>query len=54
MVQVVGDDEVLSVPLTKDGQVTAIHNARRYRGDRLIRTAAPTGFSTLRPAPLSA
>jgi uncharacterized protein len=28
-------------PFAKDGQVMAIHNARRYRGDRLVRTAKP-------------
>src|SRR3712207_3303594 len=28
-------------PFTKDLQVMAIHNARRFRGDKLIRTAAP-------------
>ncbi len=28
-------------PYAKDGQVMAIHNARRYRGDRLTRVAKP-------------
>lgn len=28
-------------PYGKDGQVMAIHNARRYRGDRLVRVAKP-------------
>ncbi|SDR61248.1 hypothetical protein SAMN05519103_07367 [Rhizobiales bacterium GAS113] len=28
-------------PFCKDGQIAAIHNARRYVGDRLIRTARP-------------
>ena len=28
-------------PFAKDGQVVAIHNARRYRGDKLVRTAKP-------------
>jgi predicted oxidoreductase len=28
-------------PFAKDGQVMAIHNARRYRGDKLVRTAKP-------------
>jgi uncharacterized protein len=28
-------------PYAKDGQVMAIHNARRYRGDRLVRVAKP-------------
>ena len=28
-------------PYAKDGQAMAIHNARRYRGDRLVRVAKP-------------
>ena len=28
-------------PFTKDGQVMAVHNARRYRGDKLVRVAKP-------------
>ena len=28
-------------PYAKDGQVMAIHNARRYRGDKLVRVAKP-------------
>jgi uncharacterized protein len=28
-------------PFAKDGQIMAIHNARRYRGDRLVRVAKP-------------
>ena len=28
-------------PFTKDAQVMAIHNARRYRGDRMMRVAKP-------------
>jgi predicted oxidoreductase len=28
-------------PFAKDAQIMAIHNARRYRGDRLVRTAKP-------------
>jgi predicted oxidoreductase len=39
--EVVARDRELANPYTKDSQVMAIHNARRYRGDRLIRTAAP-------------
>ena len=34
-------DRELDNDFTKDGQVAAIHNARRYRGDRLMRTAPP-------------
>ncbi|MCF7551239.1 FAD-binding dehydrogenase [Pseudonocardia sp. WMMC193] len=39
--QIVARDRELANPFTKDAQVMAIHNARRYRGDRLARTAAP-------------
>jgi predicted oxidoreductase len=28
-------------PYAKDGQIMAIHNARRYRGDKLVRVARP-------------
>ncbi|WP_328924877.1 FAD-binding dehydrogenase [Streptomyces sp. NBC_00190] len=34
-------DREIANPFTKDLQVTAIHGARKYLGDRLIRTAAP-------------
>lgn len=34
-------DRELDNTFTKDAQVTAIHGARRYRGDRLIRVASP-------------
>jgi predicted oxidoreductase len=34
-------DRELNNPFTKDAQVTAIRGARRYRGDRLLRTATP-------------
>lgn len=34
-------DDQLSHPFAKDGQIMAIHNARRYRGDRLVRVARP-------------
>ncbi|GAA1571919.1 FAD-binding dehydrogenase [Actinomadura kijaniata] len=39
--QIVARDRQMANPFTKDLQVMAVHNARRYRGDRLIRTAAP-------------
>ncbi|MCE0766963.1 FAD-binding dehydrogenase [Pseudonocardia kujensis] len=39
--QIVARDREMTNPFTKDLQVGAIHNARRYRGDRLGRTAAP-------------
>lgn len=34
-------DREIANPFSKDLQVTAIHGARRYLGDKLIRTAAP-------------
>ncbi|RJL23308.1 FAD-binding dehydrogenase [Bailinhaonella thermotolerans] len=34
-------DAEMANPFTKDTQVMGIHNARRYRGDRLVRVAAP-------------
>jgi uncharacterized protein len=39
--QIVARDRELTNPFGKDLQVMAIRNARRHRGDRLIRTAAP-------------
>ncbi|MGK5551619.1 FAD-binding dehydrogenase [Actinomadura kijaniata] len=39
--QIVARDRQVANPFSKDLQVMAVHNARRYRGDRLIRTAAP-------------
>jgi predicted oxidoreductase len=39
--QIVARDRELANPFTKDVQVMAIHNARRHRGDRLLRTAEP-------------
>jgi uncharacterized protein len=34
-------DRQVANPFTKDMQLTAIHGARRYRGDKLIRVAKP-------------
>ena len=34
-------DRELANPFTKDGQVMGLHSARRYIGDRLVRTAKP-------------
>jgi len=34
-------DEEFANPFAKDAQVMAIHNARRYRGDRMVRVAKP-------------
>ncbi|MCP9988628.1 FAD-binding dehydrogenase [Streptomyces sudanensis] len=39
--EIVARDREITNPFTKDLQVTAIRGARRYLGDRLIRTAAP-------------
>jgi predicted oxidoreductase len=39
--EIVGRDRELANPFSKDAQVTAIHGARRYMGDRLSRIAAP-------------
>ena len=39
--ELVARDRELDNAFSKDGQVVAIRNARRYRGDRLVRTAAP-------------
>ncbi|MGR6969435.1 FAD-binding dehydrogenase [Streptomyces cynarae] len=47
------DREVLN-PFTKDLQVTAIRGARRFLGDRLIRTAAPHRILDPKAGPLIA
>ncbi|MFD3758162.1 FAD-binding dehydrogenase [Streptomyces sp. NPDC058622] len=39
--QIVARDREIANPFTKDLQVMAIHGARKYLGDKLIRTAAP-------------
>ncbi|NSC20836.1 FAD-binding dehydrogenase [Streptomyces albus subsp. chlorinus] len=39
--EITARDREIRNPFTKDLQVTAIHGARRYLGDRLIRVAAP-------------
>ena len=39
--QIVARDRGIDNPFSKDLQITAIHGARRYRGDRLARVAAP-------------
>ncbi|TYO89622.1 FAD-binding dehydrogenase [Oceanicella actignis] len=39
--QIAARDAQLDNPFCKDAQIMAIRNARRYRGDRLIRTAPP-------------
>jgi predicted oxidoreductase len=52
--QVQARDREIDNPFGKDAQVTAIHGARRYRGDRLIRTAAPHRLLDPKAGPLIA
>jgi predicted oxidoreductase len=52
--QIVARDREMDNPFTKDLQVAAIRNARRYRGDRLIRTAAPHKILDPKAGPLIA
>jgi predicted oxidoreductase len=52
--QIVARDREMDNPFTKDLQVMAIRNARRYRGDRLVRTAAPHKILDPRAGPLIA
>lgn len=39
--QIAARDREIDNPFCKDAQVTAIHGARKYLGDRLVRTAKP-------------
>ncbi|MFE2147724.1 FAD-binding dehydrogenase, partial [Streptomyces sp. NPDC059456] len=52
--EVVARDREVANPFTKDLQVTAIHGARKYLGDRLIRTAAPHRILDPKAGPLIA
>jgi uncharacterized protein len=52
--QIVARDREVENPFAKDLQVTAINGARRYRGDRLVRTAAPHRILDPRHRPLIA
>jgi predicted oxidoreductase len=47
-------DRELDNDFTKDAQITAIRQARRYRGDRLIRVASPHKLLDRRNGPLIA
>jgi predicted oxidoreductase len=47
-------DREVANPFTKDMQLTAIHGARRYRGDKLIRVARPHRFLDPAAGPLIA
>jgi predicted oxidoreductase len=52
--QIVERDREMANAFAKDAQVTAIHGARRYLGDRLIRTAAPHRLLDPKHGPLIA
>ncbi|GAA3490376.1 FAD-binding dehydrogenase [Streptomyces cremeus] len=52
--QLVARDREMANPFTKDLQVTAIHGARKYLGDKLIRTAAPHRVLDPKAGPLIA
>ncbi|MCW2719934.1 FAD-binding dehydrogenase [Pseudonocardia sp.] len=52
--QIAARDREIDNPFTKDLQVTAIHGARRYRGDKLVRTATPHKILDPRNGPLIA
>jgi predicted oxidoreductase len=52
--QIVARDREIDNPFTKDLQVMAIRNARRYRGDRLVRTAVPHKILDPKAGPLIA
>ena len=52
--EVVARDREMDNAFTKDGQVSAIHNARKYRGDRLVRTATPHKILDPKAGPLIA
>ncbi|MEC7299729.1 MAG: FAD-binding dehydrogenase [Pseudomonadota bacterium] len=52
--QVEARDREMENPFTKDAQVTAIHGARRYLGDRLVRTAKPHRILDPKAGPLIA
>ncbi|WP_406328774.1 FAD-binding dehydrogenase [Streptomyces sp. NBC_00203] len=51
---IVSRDREIANPFTKDLQVTAIHGARRYLGDKLIRTASPHRILDPKAGPLIA
>jgi hypothetical protein len=47
-------DREVANPFTKDAQLTAVHGARRYLGDKLIRVAVPHRFLDPAAGPLIA
>ncbi|WP_149180572.1 FAD-binding dehydrogenase [Streptomyces sp. TRM49041] len=52
--EIVARDREMANPFTKDLQVTAVRGARKYLGDRLIRTAAPHRILDPKAGPLIA
>ena len=52
--QIVARDREMGNTFNKDAQITAIHGARAYRGDKLIRTAAPHRILDPKAGPLIA
>jgi uncharacterized protein len=52
--QIAARDREVANPFTKDLQVSAIRAARRYRGDRLVRVAAPHRLLDPKAGPLIA
>ncbi|GAA3197404.1 MULTISPECIES: FAD-binding dehydrogenase [Streptomyces] len=52
--EIAARDREIAHPFTKDLQVTALHGARKYLGDRLIRTAAPHRLLDPKAGPLIA
>jgi predicted oxidoreductase len=52
--QIIARDREIDIPFTKDLQVMAIRNARRSRGERLARTAAPHKILDPKAGPLIA
>lgn len=52
--EIAARDRELENPFTKDSQITHIHGARRYLGDRLIRTAKPHRMLDPKAGPLIA
>jgi predicted oxidoreductase len=52
--EVLARDRELANPFSKDAQITALRQARRYRGDRLIRVATPHRLLDPKAGPLIA
>ena len=52
--QIVARDREIDNPFTKDLQITAIHGARKYIGDKLVRVASPHKILDPKKSPLIA